>query len=337
MRVVVTGAAGFIAGHVIRKLLALQHDVVGIDALDTQVHGTSVPQVPCELVTARAGDSGIDQMQGDAVIHMSAKVGVGQSMYEVARYVRDNSYDTAVMLQSLTRRPPKRLIVASSMSIYGEGPVDSEYHSKDGGIPLPTPENRPPDLHSIYALTKYDQEQLCLIWGRAYQVPTVALRFFNTYGPGQALSNPYTGVMATFASRLLNGKPPLIYEDGEQSRDFVHVDDVANAVVHAATSGIESGVYNVGTGVATSVKDVAERMARELAPGIEPLITGKRREGDIRHCYADIRKLVATGWKPAINFVDGIKAYCEWLKGQPVPADRVEQAHGELEAHGLTR
>jgi dTDP-L-rhamnose 4-epimerase len=271
----------------------------------------------------------------DVVIHLGARVGVGQSMYEISHYARQNTSDTAEMLQQLSRRPPKRLVVASSMSIYGEG---ARVIYEDGGTtPIPTPETRPPDLRSIYALTKYDQEQLCLIWGRAYNVPTVALRFFNTYGPGQSLSNPYTGVMAIFASRLLNSKPPIIYEDGEQSRDFIHVDDVANAVVHAALNDLPSGPYNVGTGAPRTIKDVAVTMAEFLGKDIQPVITGKQREGDIRHCFADVSKIRSTGWKHQVGFINGLDEYCQWLLAQPKPVDKVEQAHSELEAHGLVK
>lgn len=340
MRILVSGSAGFIATHVVNKLLTLGHEVIGIDHLDDQVHGRTVPKTNCELVALSAGVLSLESVWPfDVMIHLGAKVGVGQSMHKIVDYVGDNSYDTALLLQNLTTHKPKRLIVASSMSIYGEGPRNFSPYLKsfEPGVSAPCAEDKPPDLRSIYALTKYDQEQLCLIWGKAYEVPTVALRFFNTYGPGQSLNNPYTGVLAIFASRLLNDKPPVIYEDGRQTRDFIHVDDVANAVVHAATTDMPSGAYNVGTGVATTIQDVALTMADYLHKDIEPHVTHGHRKGDIRHCFADITKLRNQGWSPKIPFAEGLMEYCAWLLTQPKPEDKFDQAHGELVAHGLTK
>jgi dTDP-L-rhamnose 4-epimerase len=266
----------------------------------------------------------------DAVIHLAAQVGVGQSMYEPARYTWSNSHQTAMLLEKLAVSKPKRLVVASSMSVYGEGPRHYDYTKRhsfnpaimfEQGIPAPTHEDLAPALHSIYALTKFDQEQLSLIWGRANVVPTVALRFFNTYGPGQALTNPYTGALAIFATRILNGKAPVIYEDGQQTRDFIHVEDVAEAVVHAALGDVKvpPGIYNVGTGIPQTLEHVARLLAEK------------------RHCYADITKLKATGWAPRITFEQGITEYANWLRTQPVPEDRFEKAAQELEKAGLVR
>src|SRR3990167_4543456 len=245
LKVVVTGSEGFIAQHVIRKLRALGHEVIGIDSLEFQVHQVEAYKYKqkseaCRFLHGFSGSWSHVYESSDAVIHLGAAVGVGQSMYQPAEYVEKNSHDTARMLEEIKGKT-KRLVVASSMSIYGEGPSNI-------GKPIPTHELWGPNLNNVYALTKYDQEQLCLIMGRAYGVPTTALRFFNVYGPGQSLNNPYTGVLAIFASRLLNDKPPVIYEDGHQSRDFIHVDDIANAVAQAATTDMP-GTYNVGTGV----------------------------------------------------------------------------------------
>jgi dTDP-L-rhamnose 4-epimerase len=320
MNIILTGNRGFIGSQVELLLNAGGHQITGIDSLEPQVHS------PLFLRRLRAGEH-LPLDQHETVIHLAAMVGVGQSMYEPANYVECNSLDTALFLQNLTRHKPKRLVVASSMSIYGEGCIHRGAH-----------EGWMPDLRSIYALTKFDQEQLCLIWGEANDVEVVALRFFNTYGPGQSLNNPYTGVMAIFGSRLLNGKAPVIYEDGEQTRDFIHVSDVAAAVVHCATQEImRSGVYNVGTGIPTSIRRVATMMAEELGVPIEPVITNKKRAGDIRHCYADIDRLLHTGWTPKVKLDDGLRSYCEWLRTQRIPVDKFEVAASELEQCGLVK
>src|SRR4051794_18181934 len=235
-------------------------------------------------------------------------------MYELAEYAGANTTGTAVLLQELLDRPLGRLVVASSMSIYGEGayetrdgrPVEARERTREQVergdwdprgpereelVPVPTPESKRPALSSVYALTKYDQERLCLLFGDAYDVPTVALRFFNAYGPRQALSNPYTGVLAIFASRLLNDRPPLVYEDGEQRRDFVSVHDVARACRLALTAEQAPGhALNVGSGESVSVLEIADRLAETLGKEIEPELAGKARVGDIRHCFADVKR-----------------------------------------------
>src|SRR5690606_16121711 len=249
----------------------------------------------------------------DAVVHLAAAVGVGQSMYRVEEYVSTNDVGTAVLLEALAHKPVGKLVVASSMSVYGEGlyrtrggriVVDAqrtlsrlragrgepEDANEEPLLAIPTPETKKPALESVYALSKYDQERLCLILGRAYRIPTVALRFFNVYGPRQALSNPYTGVLAIFASRLLNDQPPLIYEDGQQRRDFVSVHDAARAVVLALESADADGkVFNIGSGKSRTVYEVAEKVAAAMnKQHIRPIVTGRYRMGDVRHCFADI-------------------------------------------------
>jgi dTDP-L-rhamnose 4-epimerase len=288
-------------------------------------------------------------------------VGVGQSMYQVSRYTAVNNLGTAILFEALTEQPVARLVVASSMSLYGEGlyrnrrgemVVDAartldqlrsgewEPRSQDGSDlePLPTPETKPPTLASVYALSKFDQERLCLMLGQAYGIATVALRFFNVYGERQALSNPYTGVLAIFAARLLNGNPPLIFEDGLQRRDFVHVSDVARACVLALeTPEAADGVFNVGSGRSYPIRDIAVRLAEILGrPDLEPCITGKVRLGDIRHCFADIsRARQMLGYEPARQLDSGLAELAEWLAGQTA-LDRVDQASAELAARGLT-
>jgi dTDP-L-rhamnose 4-epimerase len=297
----------------------------------------------------------------DAVVHLAAQVGVGQSMYQIADYTSVNVVGTSTLLEALIKRPVERLVVASSMSIYGEGlyraadgravhdaerSIDDlsngrwELQDRAGDplVPIPTPESKTPALSSVYALTKFDQERLCLMVGQAYRLPTVAARFFNVYGPRQALSNPYTGVLAIFAARLLNGRPPVIYEDGEQRRDFVSVYDVARALrLSLEAPGAPGQAFNIGSGQSSTVREIANRLASVLdAEDIEPEITGSYRVGDIRHCFADIsRARQALGYEPQIALEAGLMELADWLSGQSA-ADRVEHANAELAARGLT-
>jgi dTDP-L-rhamnose 4-epimerase len=286
----------------------------------------------------------------DSVVHLAARVGVGQSMYEIADYVAENSAGTAVLLQALLERPVRKLVVASSMSIYGEGlydvgevqPRTREQLERDdwdpaGATPVATPESKRPDLASVYALTKYDQERLALVFGAAYGTPVVALRLFNVYGTRQALSNPYTGVLAIFASRLLNDRPPLVFEDGRQRRDFVAVADVARAFELAlARDGADGRAVNIGSGSSVTVVELAERLAATLAKEIAPELTGKYRVGDIRHCFADISLARETlGYAPEVELDDGMRELVQWLVGQAA-TDRVDAAAEELDSRGLT-
>ncbi|MDQ2670993.1 MAG: NAD-dependent epimerase/dehydratase family protein, partial [Gemmatimonadota bacterium] len=217
---------------------------------------------------------------------------------------------------------------------------DWELRDADGHelAPLPTPESKAPDLASVYALSKYDQERLCLLIGGAYNIPTVALRFFNVYGTRQALSNPYTGVLAIFASRLLNGNPPLIFEDGLQQRDFVSVYDVAEACVRALESERAAGeVFNVGSGRHFTIREIADRIAGVMGVRyVEPEITGEYRVGDIRHCFADItRARSVLGYEPRVELDEGLTELAGWLEGQEAE-DHVAEAKAELMARGLT-
>ena len=354
MRVLITGGAGFLGSHSADELLAAGHAVRALDSLVEQVHGGSRPEylsAEVELVEGdvRDADAVARALEGcDAVIHFAARVGVGQSMYEVAEYTSVNEFGTAVLLEALASRPVERLVVASSMSVYGEGLYAGGVEVartrgqlergefEPGPAPLPTPETKPVALASIYALTKYQQERACLIAGEAYGIPAVPLRFFNVYGPRQALSNPYTGVLAIFASRLLNGKPPLIYEDGLQRRDFVSVHDVARAVRLALeTGGADGRVVNVGSGYSVTVRELAEKLAAVLGVEIGPQTTGDYRVGDIRHCFADIslaRELL--GYEPQVALEDGMAELAEWLAGQTA-VDRVDAAQDELARRGL--
>jgi dTDP-L-rhamnose 4-epimerase len=281
-------------------------------------------------------------------------------MYELEKYTGTNTLGTAVLLEALMERPIEALIVASSMSIYGEGlyrTVDGNLHLRaerrlehlQAGVwdlyddhdnvlePLPTPESKTPSLASIYALSKYDQERMCLMIGRAYTIPTVALRFFNVFGPRQALSNPYTSVLAIFASRYLNHQPPVIFEDGLQQRDFVSVYDVVQACRLALEVPEAAGlVFNIGSGYATTIGAVAELVGHVLGKAsLEPYVTGKYRVGDIRHCFADITLARSVlGYTPRVTLAEGVTEMVDWLATQ-IPYDRVEMASAELAKRGL--
>jgi dTDP-L-rhamnose 4-epimerase len=335
VNILITGGAGFIGSHLADALIDAGHFVRALDALVPQVHGRPGvrpaylhPAVELDVGDVRDAAAVSWALRDiDVVYHFAATVGVGQSMYEIANYASVNSLGTAVLLEALIQRPVRRLVVASSMSVYGEGMQGQ--HGAEA-----TPEDHPCDLRSVYALTKYDQERLCLTIGRAYGIPTTALRFFNVYGPRQALSNPYTGVIAIFASRLLSNLPPLIYEDGLQSRDFVSVYDVTSACVLALTSPA-TGVFNVGTGRAFTVLDIAEVLAKVLGKTVQPIITGQRRAGDVRHCFADIRAARdQLGYKPCVPLYEGLEDLAAWLREQG-PVGAVQDADAELAKRGL--
>jgi dTDP-L-rhamnose 4-epimerase len=368
-RVLITGGAGFIGSHLADSLLNHGYHVRVLDNLSPQVHGDHAerPSYLAEEVDFVKGDvrdaDAVRSALGDidAVFHLAAAVGVGQSMYEIAEYTRLNNLGTAVLMEALSdkRGQVRSLVVASSMSIYGEGlyvgpegrPRPAERRSMsqlqahkwellDGNqrlVPVPTPETKCPSLSSIYALSKFDQERMCLITGDAYGIPTTALRFFNVYGTRQSLSNPYTGVLAIFASRLLNDRAPIIFEDGQQRRDFVNVADIANACRLAMETPAAAGeVFNIGSGNAYTVLEIARRVAQAVGKDrIEPEVSGKYRFGDIRHCFADItRAKEVLGYEPRVSFEDGLSELAAWLDGQ-IADDHVNDAHRELDRRGL--
>jgi dTDP-L-rhamnose 4-epimerase len=340
-QVLITGGAGFIGSHLGDELLRAGYRVRALDSLVEQVHGGE-PQRPdylsdeIELIPGdvRSPEVVRGALEGvDAVFHLAARVGVGQSMYEPAEYAAANTAGTAVLLEALLEHAVRKLVVASSMSVYGEGAYEParaaartreqlergewEPRGPNGEElrPVPTPESKEPSLASVYALTKYDQERMCLLYGTAYDVPAVALRLFNVYGPRQALSNPYTGVLAIFASRLLNDRPPLVYEDGAQRRDFVAVTDVARACRLALErNGADGRAVNVGSGSSASVLEIAERLARVLGKELEPEVPGKFRAGDIRHCFADVTLARETlGFEAEIPLEQGLADLAGWL------------------------
>jgi dTDP-L-rhamnose 4-epimerase len=368
MQILVTGGAGFIGSHLVDALVQRGHKVRVLDSLIEQVHRGRVPQFlnpaseliigdVCDAEAVRAALSGVE-----AVFHQAAEVGVGQSMYEPERYMRTNTIGTTVLLNEIRKRKVtiKKLVVASSMSIYGEG----DYHCSNCGsiapavrdiqklqsggwdiecpdcsgelAPVPTPESKQLFPASVYAVSKQDQEQLSLIMGRSYGVPTVALRYFNGYGTRQALSNPYTGVCAIFCARMLNDKSPLIYEDGKQTRDFVHVSDIVQANLLALeNNAADYQAVNVGSGEPITISEIAALLAAAMGKNISAEVTGQLRAGDIRHCVADVtRAKQLLGYKPQVRLADGVQGLIAWVT-QQTAEDRAAQAAQELEKNRL--
>jgi dTDP-L-rhamnose 4-epimerase len=369
-RIVVTGGAGFIGSHVVDRLVAGGDEVVVLDNLDPQVHGARAARPAylhpsAELIVGDVRDQRlVDELvpRADAVIHLAAVVGLAQSMYEMERFVDVNCRGTAIVLEAATRKGSKveTLLVASSMSLYGEGrcicaecgPFDpalrsaAQLEKKDFEIhcprcqrvagTAPTPEDARLVPTTVYAVTKRDQEDLVLVVGAAYDIRVCALRLFNVYGPRQALSNPYTGVAAIFSSRLLTGAPPLVFEDGEQTRDFTHVRDVAEAFALALDAPRANGVaLNVGACAPHSLDQLGRLLAAEIGVPWTPEITRAFRKGDIRHCTASTDRLnERLGFRPRIAFADGVKDLVAWVRGQ-VPSDKVALALSELRARKL--
>jgi dTDP-L-rhamnose 4-epimerase len=372
-RVLITGGAGFIGSHLADQLASTGCEVVVYDNLTPQVHGDTrgrpeylSPDIELIVGDVRDADRLAAPLRAaDVVVHLAAAVGVAQSQYQIRHYTEVNAMGAANLLQLLAddRGRVRKLLVASSMSVYGEG----SYTCAEHGLiaprlrteaqlaqraweimcprcgtplePLPTSEEKPLYPTSVYAVNKRDHEELCLAVGAAYGIPTVALRFFNVYGPRQALSNPYTGVAAIFCARLLNNHPPLVYEDGKQSRDFVHVTDLARACALAIESSAADGdVINVGSGRKVRVGEIAEILAEALErPHLRAEITNTYRSGDVRHCFADIgRANRLLGYTPRVALEDGLLELAGLVYSQR-PSDRVGQAAGELTARRLAR
>jgi dTDP-L-rhamnose 4-epimerase len=370
-KILVTGGAGFIGSFLVDALLERGHDVRIYDALVPQVHGSQQarpdylnPHAEFIQGDVRDRESLARALAGvDVIFHLAAAVGVGQSMYEIEYYTSANTLGGAVLLDLLanTKHQVRKMLVASSMSIYGEGKYECAEHgavyprlrpeaqlkARDWEMKCPlcgrdvrsvsTDEDKPLFPTSIYAITKRDHEEMFLSTGFAYGIPAVALRFFNAYGPRQALSNPYTGVMAIFSGRLLNFQPPVIYEDGQQTRDFVHISDIVQGLLLAMDKPEANyQVFNLGTGTPTSIGQVARLLSQHLVDGdIEPHILNQFRAGDIRHCYADVSKArQLLGFEPRISLDEGLGDLLAWVK-QQTAIDRFAQVEKELAAKSL--
>lgn len=370
----ITGGAGFIGSHLANKLLERGFDVTILDNLIAQVHQDDVKdscgwpnylnpkicKIKADILSPKTIEKALEGVTH--LVHLAASVGVGQSMSEIVNYTRNNTLATAVILETLAKGQHKieRMAVASSMSIYGEGAYFSQknncilapspremdqlqkkqwdlYKDNEALIPIPTNESKPLMPASIYAINKRDHEEMFLIMGKTLDIPTIALRIFNTYGSHQNLSNPYTGVAAIFISRLLNDLPPLIFEDGKQMRDFVHVNDVAQAFATILECDQKLwDVFNVGSGNQINIETIAKLLAKILNKKIEPEILNHHRVGDIRHCFADITKIQQVfGFRPKIDIEEGMSELIEWVKKCPKPIDRTSGSFSELKQNKL--
>jgi len=367
----VTGGAGFIGSHLCELLLKENFIVKVLDNLEPQVHGQiSIPKSLPKGVEFILGDITDRQKIAealedvDAVIHLASLVGIGQSQYQIARYTNTNILGTAMLLDAIEKNKKKirKLILASSMSVYGEGlsvsPSSSEeirttirkekallegnyfnYNLRNQEVlePVPTPESYPSFSNNIYALNKKHQEEYCLNFGKIHQIPTVICRFFTVYGKGQSLLNPYTGVASIFISQIKNRKSPIIYEDGLQTRDFINVLDVVDAIlILLEKDGIDGEIYNIGSGEKTTILDLSRLLIKISGTEIEPKVTGKFRVGDIRHCFSDSTKISKLGFKCKVTLHDGLKELYEWSQEER-NEDKSFVANQELEKRELLK
>lgn len=368
--ILVTGGAGFIGSHLVDKLITQGYKVRILDNLTPQVHQNRIPSYLNQKAEFLKGDvtnlkdikEAVDGI--DAIFHLAAVVGVGQSMYEIENYIYNNTLGTAKLLDYLAnnKHSVKRILVASSMSAYGEGlykcdkcglvrpplRTDEQMSKRNWELicpncrrilkPVGIPESQPFHCNSVYAVTKQFQENMVMIFGKAYGIPTTALRYFNVYGPRQSLSNPYTGVAAIFLSRLKNDNPPVIYEDGLQTRDFISVYDIADANVICLENESSFGkIFNLGMGNPVAIKEIAQILARLSGKNRKPQIEEKFRSGDVRHCTADISLIKNTlGWEPKWGFEEGMKDLIEWGEKEEA-RDLFDKASKELKSKGLLK
>jgi dTDP-L-rhamnose 4-epimerase len=375
-KILITGGAGFIGSSLTHALVSKGHEVTILDNLSPQIHGNPETSVLYQSIRDKArfilgdvrnkADWEKALPQQEVVVHLAAETGTGQSMYQIERYTDVNVTGTSIFLDMLTNTPHQveKVIVASSRAIYGEGKYWSPVLQKEVYPPgrkeadmaagdfevkcpftgvnaelMPTDEWSRIQPNSIYGLTKYQQEQAIMITGQALGIPTVAFRYQNVYGPGQSLSNPYTGILSIFSTRIKGGNSINIFEDGKESRDFVFIDDVVIATV----AGIEMDSanyqsFNVGTGVATTVLEVAETLMRNYGVEVPIQVTGQFRMGDIRHNVADMQKAKSLlGFEAKVSFEEGIRRFTEWVNGQTIMADSYEASLEEMRKKGLLK
>lgn len=372
-RVLVTGGAGFVGSFTVDLLVERGYEVVILDCLEPQVHHGRIPGYLNKHASLIQGDLRdrklLKKLVKDvtAVIHLASSVGIAQSMYQIEKYIDYNTKGTASLLDVLvnTENNVRKIVVASSMSIYGEG----KYHCEKCGVdryphlrsneqmkrkmwdmlcpncetpltPMPTDESKPLMPTSIYAMSKRHQEEMCLLIGKTYGIPTVALRYFNIYGPRQALKNPYTGVCAIFSSRILNRLPPYLFEDGNQRRDFIHVTDVARANLLALERGsADYQALNIGTGSPVSIIAIADLLIHTFGAKLQPYISQNFRKGDIRNCYADISKAQKLlGYESTVNLESGMQELVSWADTHKWGAvDLFNKALVELQKKGLAQ
>ena len=367
--VLVTGGAGFIGSHTVDALIENGYKVRVYDNLNPQVHGETSEKPGYLHPDAEFIKGDVRNRAGlyraiknvDLIIHDAAEVGVGQSMYSIDQYISTNVQGTGMLWDILIseKHMVKKVLVASSMSLYGEGCYQCEEHGKispkprpenqlsDGQwemlcpecslqvTPIPTHEEKELDVTSVYAQTKKDQEVYSLMIGRAHKIPTVACRYFNCYGPRQSLNNPYTGAAAIFCSAIKNDNPPLIYEDGNQRRDFIHVKDlVRGKLLLLNRPEADYGIFNIGTGKPTSIIELAETLIELCGKAFNPDVIYKFRNGDIRNCYADITKISKLGFQPLFSLKEGLKDLMHWSDGQEA-ISKVKDAHQQLVEKGL--
>ncbi|MHA1729859.1 MAG: NAD-dependent epimerase/dehydratase family protein [Promethearchaeota archaeon] len=374
-KILITGGAGFIGSHLVDELITLKnHEITVLDSLEEQVHGkTKKPPTflndECNFICGSILDYSLMKellKNHEIVYHLAAMVGVGQSMYEIKKYTDTNIQGTANLLNILANEDHsvEKLIIASSNTIYGEGKSscpncgiiypklrnETQLLQKQWDLTCPTcgsvlkpeftDESTPFNPSSVYALSKQVQEQMSLLIGKTYGINTTILRFFLVYGSRQSLSNPYTGVCAIFASRLLNNKPPIVFEDGLQTRDFVHVKDICQGLILAMEKEPARGqIFNLGSGIPITIKKVAEIMTKKINPKLSPIYNQNYRIGDIRHCVADISKAKKVlGYKPLYSFEKGVDDLIEWIQDQAsLPKDVSNTALKELSNKGLIR
>ncbi|MGE3840939.1 MAG: NAD-dependent epimerase/dehydratase family protein [Vicinamibacterales bacterium] len=370
-RVLITGGAGFIGRRLAIRLRRDGWQVRILDNLLEQVHGPDAEFPPelareCECLRGDVTDAlamRSASVSVDAVVHLAAETGTAQSMYEMRRYADVNVVGMATVLDALIPHAARirRVLLASTRAVYGEGryvcgrcgPVFPELRSREqlerrewdprclgcaGSIQaVPTDESTPVRPVSIYGDTKSTQEQLLRTFGRSFHVDVTVLRYQNVFGAGQSLSNPYTGILTAFYRRIAQNQAPLVFEDGDESRDFVHVDDVVEATTRALTSSAtRAGTFNVGSGVRTSIDELARVMVAEMRRTLTPVVTGQFRIGDIRHCFADIGRLTgALAWSPSVTLAAGVREFCAWAASQPFEADVEVRAERELKDRRL--